>query len=91
MRQLLLSRARCTGCLQEAHAAHWSIPVLQVPDTLLLESSVTPKAATVSSLLLSWILSNEQLGMKLYQVIRHTAPRLLLALLLASQLSRATT
>jgi hypothetical protein len=40
----------------------------QVPDTLLLESAVTPKAATVSSLLLSWILSNEQLGMKLYQV-----------------------
>lgn len=38
-----------------------------VPDTLLLESAVTPKAATVSSLLLSWILSNEQLGMKLYQ------------------------
>lgn len=37
-----------------------------VPDTLLLESSVKPKAATVSSLLLSWILSNEQLGMKLY-------------------------
>lgn len=38
-----------------------------VPDTLMLESSVKPKAATVSSLLLSWILSNEQLGMKLYQ------------------------
>ncbi len=42
--------------------------MVQVPDTLLLESSVTPKAATVSSLLLSWVLSNEQLGMKLYQV-----------------------
>jgi hypothetical protein len=41
---------------------------LQVPDTLLLESAVTPKAVTVSSLLLSWVLSNEQLGMKLYQV-----------------------
>ncbi|WIA08686.1 hypothetical protein OEZ85_008111 [Tetradesmus obliquus] len=38
-----------------------------VPDTLMLESSVQPKAATVSSLLLSWILSNEQLGMKPYQ------------------------
>lgn len=38
-----------------------------VPDTLMLESSVTPKAATVSSLLLSWILSNEQLGMRPYQ------------------------
>jgi hypothetical protein len=41
---------------------------MQVPDTLLLESAVTPKAVTVSSLLLSWVLSNEQLGMKLYQV-----------------------
>jgi hypothetical protein len=41
---------------------------LQVPDTLLLESSVQPKAATVSSLLLSWILANEQLGVKPYQV-----------------------
>lgn len=47
---------------------YWLSADLQVPDTLLLESSVTPKAATVSSLLLSWILSNEQLGMKLYQV-----------------------
>eukprot|EP00882_Tetradesmus_deserticola_P018895 GHRQ01020304.1.p1 GENE.GHRQ01020304.1~~GHRQ01020304.1.p1 ORF type:complete len:105 (-),score=5.77 GHRQ01020304.1:799-1113(-) len=41
-----------------------------VPDTPMLESSVQPKAATVSSLLLSWVLANEQLGMKLYQVRR---------------------
>lgn len=38
-----------------------------VPDTILLQSSVKPKAATVSSLLLSWILANEQLGMKPYE------------------------
>lgn len=40
-----------------------------VPDTLMLESAggVQPKAATVSSLLLSWVLSNEQLGMRPYQ------------------------
>eukprot|EP00775_Hariotina_reticulata_P006335 gene6335-6569_t len=38
-----------------------------VPDTLMLESEVQPKAATVSSLLLSWILANEQLGVKPYQ------------------------
>jgi hypothetical protein len=44
-----------------------------VPDTLMLESSVQPKAATVSSLLLSWILSNEQLGMKPYQVSSEAA------------------
>ena len=68
---------------KEAKRAGWSLAarssatlcrsptvVMQVPDTLLLESSVTPKAATVSSLLLSWVLSNEQLGMKLYQVSR---------------------
>lgn len=41
-----------------------------VPDSILLESSVPPKAVTVSSLLLSWILSNEQLGNKPYQVIQ---------------------
>lgn len=80
-------QSKLHSSLQASHAAHLPIPVLQVPDTLLLESSVTPKAATVSSLLLSWILSNEQLGMKLYQVIRNTdSPRLLLALLLASHL-----
>ena len=39
-----------------------------VPDTILLQSAVKPKAATVSSLLLSWILANEQLGMKPYEV-----------------------
>lgn len=39
-----------------------------VPDTILLQSSVKPKAATVSSLLLSWILANEQLGMRPYEV-----------------------
>jgi hypothetical protein len=39
-----------------------------VPDTLLLETSVKAKAATVSALVLSWVLSNEQLGMKTYQV-----------------------
>jgi len=38
-----------------------------VPDTLLLETSVKPKAATVSALVLSWVLSNEQLGMKQFQ------------------------
>ncbi|KAF8072691.1 AL21 [Scenedesmus sp. PABB004] len=39
-----------------------------VPDTLMLSGGpVKPKAATSSSLLLSWILNNEQLGMKPYQ------------------------
>lgn len=38
-----------------------------VPDTLMMSSSVKPTAGTVSSLLLSWVLSNEQLGMKPYE------------------------
>lgn len=39
-----------------------------VPDTLLLQTPVKAKAATVSSLVLGWVLSNEQLGMRPYQV-----------------------
>lgn len=52
-----------------------------VPDTLMGTSEVRPKAATVSSLLLSWVLANEQLGMKPYQV-RPSRPASTVAVLL---------
>ena len=49
-----------------------------VPDTLMgANAEVRPKAATVSSLLLSWLIGHEALGMKPYQV-RESCKMLLL-------------
>lgn len=39
-----------------------------VPDTLLLETPVKPKAATVSCLVLNGIVSSDQLGLRPYEV-----------------------